>query len=108
MLTYILPLESGGVCVCILAYLFFFKEASIESWWVLLWKEHRHNKIGVIFNPRAATDISGSMKTCLWLDNWQECVRSKLPRDQKKLAELCSLFPSLLPAFIKCPFKIHQ
>lgn len=88
MLTYILPLEGGGLCVCILVYLFFFTvadEASIECWWILPWNAHRHNKTGMSFNPRAATDISGSVKTCLWLDDWQDGVRSRLSRDRSQL-----------------------
>ena len=112
MLTYILPLEGGGLCVCILVYLFFFTvadEASIECWWVLPWNVHRHNKIGVSFNPRAATDISGSVKTCLWLDDWQESVRSKLSRDPE--SRQSSLFLPLhcsLPLFsvlLRCSNK---
>lgn len=101
MLTYILPLEGGGVCVDLSGLLIFLQRSRL-SFRSVGGKEHRHNKIGVSFNPRAATDISGSMKTCLWLDNWQECVRSKLPRDPKSWQS--SLLPPtpLLPAFIKC------
>lgn len=77
MLTYILPPEGGGVCVCILVYLFMLLQRSRLSFHreccgVLPWKEHRHNKIGASFSPRAATDVSGSMKTGLWLDDCPE------------------------------------
>ena len=104
MLTYILPLEGGGVCVSVSWFIYFFteaEEAAIECRWVLPWNTLRHNKTGLSFNPGAATDNSGSVKTCLCLDDWQEGVRSKLPRDPK-LAELSLSSPSLRP------FKIHQ
>lgn len=92
-----------GVCVCLLVYLFLHRSRGsfYSVGWVLPWNAHRHNKTGVSFNPGAATDNSGSVKTCLWLDDWQEGVRSKLPRDPK-LAELFPSSPSLRP------FKIHQ
>ena len=75
MLTYILPLEGGGVCVSVSWFIYFFtegEEAAIECWWVLPWNALRHNKTGLSFNPGAATDNSGSVKTCLCLDDWQE------------------------------------
>lgn len=92
-----------GVCVCLLVYLFLHR--SRGSFYRVLGGYCRGTHTDTIkrvsFNPGAATDNSGSVKTCLWLDDWQEGVRSKLPRDPK-LAELFPSSPSLRP------FKIHQ
>lgn len=109
MLTYILPLEGGGVCVDML-YLLIFLQRSRSSFHSMLvgtaWKGHRRNKIGVSFNPRAATDTPGWMKTCLWQGNWQECEVQATQRSEKLINVLFSLTPTLsLSAFSKCPLR---
>lgn len=53
-LTYIFPFEDGGMCVSVLVCLFFFFKNQIKppSCWVLPWKEHGPNKVGMNINPK--------------------------------------------------------